>query len=584
MNLLLATLAIGPTLTGLGPADRAKIPPGAIDLFAAPGPWLEVAGAPDVVRASEVAVQGQPFARAIQAEVFAARERAYDAQVGTKSTAVPVSKGDVLFFAFSARSVAGRANWNVYVQKPAPPWTTAYSGGGQVGTQWKRFAMFFPAAQDYAAGELMLTLHISGRRQTVQFGPLVALNLGKAPTDGLPFTALDYDGRSPNAPWRKQAERMIDRNRKANLRVRVLDSKGRPVANVPVRVQLQRHAYEFGSFVEPPLVAQTEDGRKYRAWFLKAYNKVTVPMYWADWGWEWPEERSRYMAYADWFKARGYPIKAHCLIYPGWQFMPAKAVALQNDPPALRQAIMAHIREKLAATKPYGFVSWDILNELRDLKELKTVFGGERIYADIFKLAHELDPAPTFYINENTILTNCGDTEIQQAEYERQIRSLLAMGAPIEGIGLQGHFGEALTAPDRIWAIADRFAKFGLPLQITEFDLVSRDEQGQADYLRDLLTAWFAHPASTGFTMWGFWEGSMWQPPGALVAQDWRVKKNGQMWLDLVTKRWWTDVNIRTDSKGEATVRGFLGEYTVAAGKRSARTKLSKGGTLVVVR
>jgi len=97
---------------------------------------------------------------------------------------------------------------------------------------------------------------------------------------------ITYEGREPNAPWRMEAEQRIDKFRKANLTVRVSDVNGRPVAGAKVHVRQLSHAYEFGSFIEEPLLWDNEDGRHYRDWFLRAYNKATTPMYWADWGWE----------------------------------------------------------------------------------------------------------------------------------------------------------------------------------------------------------------------------------------------------------------------------------------------------------
>ena len=191
------------------------------------------------------------------------------------------------------------------------------------------------------------------------------------------------------------------------------------------------------------------------------------------------------------------------------------------------------------------------------------VFGSEDIYVRLFKLAHELDPKPILFINENTILTEGGKTEAQQTELERMVRTLLSKGAPVQGIGMQAHFGQALTPPTEIWRIVDRFAKFGLPIQITEFDLPIDDVQAQADYTRDLLTAWFAHPATTGFTMWGFWAGSMWQPVSGLVDKHWNVRPNGQAWIDLVKKRWWSDTTVVTDANGVAKVRVFKGDYEI---------------------
>jgi endo-1,4-beta-xylanase len=249
--------------------------------------------------------------------------------------------------------------------------------------------------------------------------------------------------------------------------------------------------------------------------------------------------------------------------------MPARVRQFEHDPDALWAEIEKHIRAKLAAVRDFGFVSWDVTNETRELKDLPKVFGSEDVYVRMFKLAHEIDPGPRLFLNENTILTSGGKTEAQQAEFERMIRYLLSQHAPLQGIGMQAHFSDSLTPPTEIWRIVDRFAKFGLPIQITEFDLPIEDKQAQADYTRDLLTAWFADPATTGFTMWGFWEGSMWQPEGALVDKNWKVLPNGQAWLDLVKKKWWTDTNVVTDSHGVAKVRVFKGDYEIGLGGSS---------------
>jgi GH35 family endo-1,4-beta-xylanase len=279
------------------------------------------------------------------------------------------------------------------------------------------------------------------------------------------------------------------------------------------------------------------------------------------------------MQYPQWLDDHDIRIKAHVLIYPGWGFMPSRVRQYANDPPALWSTMEHHIREKLAAAKPFRFVSWDVVNETRDQSDLTKVFGTEAIYVRLYKLAHELTPDATLFLNENTILSQAGKTLPEQAEFERMIRYLLSHGAPLQGIGMQAHFGEAQTPPTEIWRITDRFAKFGLPIQITEFDLPIEDKRAQADYTRDLLTAWFAHPATSGFTMWGFWEGSMWQPEGALVDRQWNVRPNGQAWLDLVKKRWCTDTTVTTDATGVAKARVFKGDYEIGLG--DSQKKLS---------
>ena len=523
------------------------------------GPKITVSG-------PEGAFDSSNLPDGIQFDVTRPCETPYTVQVLTDTNHIPVHVGDVLFVTIESRSTTKDGGiWTMYAQHSVAPWTSYFTAQAVPGSKWSRFNVKWTADKEIPSDSMVITFHVSSKPQELEFRSFKAVDLG--PYKGaLPFTPITYVGREPNAPWRKEADARIDKYRKANLTVQVVDSSDRPVAGAKVHVRQLRHAYEFGSFVESPLLLQNEDGRKYREWFLSANNKATTPMYWADWGWENPDEYARYMQYPQWLKAHGIRIKAHVLIYPGWQFMPTRIKQFEHDPQLLWNAMERHIREKLAATKPFGFVSWDVTNETRDLRDLPKVFGSEEVYVRMFKLAHELAPSPTLFLNENTILTSGGTTDPQQAEFERMIRYLLSHGAPLQGIGMQAHFSDALTPPSDIWRIVDRFAKFGLPILITEFDLPIQDPQAQADYTRDLLTAWFAHPATTGFTMWGFWEGSMWQPAGALVDRNWNVKPNGQAWLDLVKKRWWTDTTIVTDAKGIATTRVFKGDYEISQG------------------
>ena len=153
---------------------------------------------------------------------------------------------------------------------------------------------------------------------------------------------------------------------------------------------------------------------------------------------------------------------------------------------------------------------------------------------------------------------------------------------------MQGHFDANLTDPAVIYKILDRFAKFGKPIQITEFDLPIRDEACQARFTRDFMTLIFSHPAVEAFTMWGFWEGRMWQSQAALVRKDWTLKPNGQAYMDLTTKEWKTDVTAKTADDGSCGTRGFLGDYAITVShhgvEKSATVKLVKEGTNVTVK
>ncbi|MDB4500954.1 hypothetical protein N9224_02125, partial [Akkermansiaceae bacterium] len=47
--------------------------------------------------------------------------------------------------------------------------------------------------------------------------------------------------------------------------------------------------------------------------------------------------------------------------------------------------------------------------------------------------------------------------------------------------------------------------------------------------------------------------------------KDWTLKPAGEVFVDLVTKQWWTDESAKTDGSGVCRLRGFLGHYQVTA-------------------
>ncbi|MEM7577452.1 MAG: hypothetical protein AAF328_08255, partial [Planctomycetota bacterium] len=89
------------------------------------------------------------------------------------------------------------------------------------------------------------------------------------------------------------------------------------------------------------------------------------------------------------------------------------------------------------------------------------------------------------------------------------------------------------------------------------------DRQLQADYLRDFMTAVFAHESIDSFVQWGFWESAHWRPDAALFNADWSIRPAGQAYVDLVFDEWWSDLQLVTDAEGDAESRVFRGEHRV---------------------
>jgi endo-1,4-beta-xylanase len=477
---------------------------------------------------------------------------------------------------------------NAILEMPHVPWTSAGSFQPALGKRWQTIYAYAISGSDFAAGDLMLTLQLSQIPQTLEIGRAIVLDMGKSvDVHKLPFTPVTYAGREMDAPWRKKAAEQIEKYRKGDLTVIVENQAGTPISGAAVSIEMTRHAFSFGSFLEPPVLEQSENGKLYRNWFVKLFNKATTPLYWADWGWASPQGRERFLKMAAWLADHHIPTRGHNLVWPSWRWSPTSLRQLEHDPQGLRAAIHDHVREVTEATKQFDLAEIDVLNEPRAEHEFMDILGNDAM-VDWFKTAHETDPRPRLFVNEYSILTAGGDTENEQAAYEKTIKYLIDNGAPLGGIGMQGHFGGDLTPPEKLWKILDRFAKFGKPIEVTEFTVDTNDESAQGDYERDFLTAMFAHSATIGVVHWGFWEGQIWLPQTALLRKDWTLKPNGKAYMDLVFNQWWTRAKGISDADGRYSTRGFLGDYDVtveyAGQHKTVAAKLIHEGTKIEIR
>ena len=207
-------------------------------------------------------------------------------------------------------------------------------------------------------------------------------------------------------------------------------------------------------------------------------------------------------------------------------------------------------------------IAWDVVNELMHEKDFFGYMPENGSVVEWFRLAHALDPDAQLFINEYGMLNGAQSPGNIQA-YIAKIDTLRSMGAPVQAIGIQGHVGAQPRSPQQVLSDLDLFMDEGLPVQITEFDVDTEDEQLQADYTRDFLIAVYSHPVITGVNLWGFWEEHHWKPAAAMFRKDWSEKPNAAVWRELVKGQWNTRCTGRTDRSGTFSSKGHLGEYTL---------------------
>ena len=520
-----------------------------------------------------VAVIGQPFTSALRVTTTEASEHFYSVQVTANSTQA-VRKGDVCLVSLYARTVSsgfetGEGQVAFFYQKGGEPYTKSLYMLYRIPQEWTQFYVPFKMADDYIAGKSTLGLGFGAAKQAIEVADVKVLNYGRDyDMEKLPRSIITYSGREPEAPWRKEAAERIEKQRKANILVAVVDASGKPVRDAKVQVSMTRHAYRFGTAVHAwRWSEQSPTGERYREEILKNFNTIIVEnsMKWqaveGDYG---PGAKERALELLKWAKKNGLNTHGHVLVWPSVNFTPKKFKHLVSKENAseLAATIKRHIEDTTKYFDPY-VDEWQVVNEMFGNRGYVEVLG-DQAPIEWFRTAHASIPNVPLYINDNNITTNYMNEKAPQPQfYKEVIRHLQAAKAPLAGIGFQGHIGNSLTPPPRLYTILEEFAQFGLPLQATEFDVHLRDEEVQGDYVRDYITVFFSHPSTAGLTHWGFWEGQHWVPFSALVRKDWSYKPSMLAYRDLVFNQWWTDVGGKTDQTGKFTTRGFLGDYKV---------------------
>ncbi len=166
---------------------------------------------------------------------------------------------------------------------------------------------------------------------------------------------------------------------------------------------------------------------------------------------------------------------------------------------------------------------------------------------------------------------------MQTDEYVAHIRWLIAQGAPIDGVGIQGHIWreDILSKPQVLKERLDKVAVLKLPIWISEFDVADDDETSCADKLELVYRTAYSHPAVEGIVMWVVWAGNSWRGPNAgLAHRDWTLNEAGKRYEALMSE-WSTETSGSSNADGTFAFRGYHGDYeiTVTPPQGKARTQ-----------
>ncbi|KAH0909836.1 hypothetical protein HID58_033157 [Brassica napus] len=352
----------------------------------------------------------------------------------------------------------------------------------------------------------------------------------------------------------KHLRRQTDKIRRSDVILKFSGADASKLSGATVKVRQTRNSFPVGTCISRSSI----DNEDFVDFFLKNFN-------WAVFGnelkWYWTEPEQGKLNYQDaddmlnLCSSNNIETRGHCIF---WEVQATVQQWIQkmnqND---LNTAVQNRLTGLLNRYKG-KFKHYDVNNEMLHGSFYQDKLGKD-IRVNMFKTAHQLDPSATLFVNDYHIEDGC-DPKSCPEKYIEHILDLQEKGAPVGGIGIQGHIDSPIGPI--VCSALDRLGILGLPIWFTELDVSSINDHIRGDDLEVMMWEAFGHPAVEGIMLWGFWELFMSRDNSHLVNAEGDVNEAGKRLL-AVKKDWLSHANGHIDQNGAFAFRGYHGNYAV---------------------
>ncbi|MBO3798297.1 MAG: endo-1,4-beta-xylanase [Thermoproteota archaeon] len=401
----------------------------------------------------------------------------------------------------------------------------------------------------------------------------------------------------------------IERFRKVNFTVKVLDSEDRPVPNVSVVVRQISHDVLFACHAR--FLENLEDKLRetYSRIFKELFNAGAVNFFWPTFE---PEE-GKYLwsirdKAIDWLLQNGLRVWGHLLIWlhvwsvPEW----AKSKSYEELKEVLRKLCLEVAKRyagKVKIWNVYNEPEWGNVMGLSLCQQIELLEIG-------INSVKSIDPQADTMINFTNVWgeyaawgsTAEGPSKRRLLTPFQFLKEVEKRRITYDSIGLQlymgfGGLGSGFSIRDMftISRLIDKYSTFGKPIHITELGVpssfsedekaISKEVEGagywhepwnesiQADWIEQFYTIAFSKPSVISISWFDLADYERrFVPWGGLIRED-GSPKTSYFRLKRLLDSWTTNAESITDCSGECSFKGFKGRYEVKVLKNGVLLK-----------
>lgn len=482
--------------------------------------------------------------------------------------------GEVALVSFKARLLSAQGNSDsvtIGVQHQRySDWAKAMVTDITIKTgDWQQFYLpVYSAYNDMPAGS-PLTLSVGGKAKTIQIAEFSYVYYGTSvsPETLIPKVSTDgYKGIEDDALWRKEANRRIEKYRKGDVSVNVKDASGNPLKGVTVKAKQTESEFMFGLALmknEIPNASRSEQDIAITEELITNSMNTLVPSDVMKPPGAHENDGADSIEMVNEILSRGKRLRGHTLMWDlntaMWPFDNVRNISYEE----LYRSVMDYVLPT-AYTFRGKLEQWDVLNEPIECNTIRKKYGT-RLYADVSRAVHEIDPDVKLYVNETSMngLNSAADKDVSPMIAEIVTR-MKAEGAHIDGIGIQAHCGSYLY-PQGFYHQLDNCAAAVDEISVTEYDFKNTDKSFEAEHLRDTLLATFSHPKAKAFVVWEYMDARHWNFSAPFYDSEWNEKPAMAVWNKMVKSDFKTNTETVSDENGSADFRGFYGDYEITA-------------------